>query len=171
MSIGYISRTWKRAQTVNFTIPYLRIPLLLMVQSTDDAKVIHGKIERMNNANVTIGVLSNSVFSDFASDKLPKAHKVNFRYRGELLEALQEKKVNAIIVDGDLLKEFYREHPEQIIAFTPIPIENYFDPIAIPVSYNNPKLHAWLNVILDTLVHTKTIQRDHDQYFPKGDLT
>jgi len=140
IALSKLSLTTQRAEFVRFTHPYIILRPVLLVNRLEYAKA---------KSKISIGVVDNSSYMNFAGANFPKAEVKKYDNWTETVKALFEGKVTAIYRDECEILTILATKKDASILMKPIIISNKRDPIAMAVSADAPLLQEWLNVFLD----------------------
>ena len=99
-------------------------------------------MELLHTAGFSSGVVPNTLFSGFVAYMLPKAQVTEYHSQLALLHAIESKKVDAVVIDQDILRYFYIISPKVTLMYSAHVMNRFHDPIGIAVSYQDNKLHA-----------------------------
>mgnify|MGYP000932915994 CR=1 FL=1 len=140
--IANMTANLERAKSIDFTMPYLRTGIKLLVRTGSDIK----GIEDFNGRKVAIG---RGTTGEALVKKM--APNTDFVYIEEFTNAillLRQNKVEAAIEDGTLVDYMAGQYAE----FESLPTLYTSDPIAIGVQKGNPDLLRWTDMFVSQLI-------------------
>jgi len=140
IALSKLSLTTQRAELVRFTQPYIVLRQALLVNRLEYAKT-HSK--------VSIGVVNNSSYVNFAIANFPNAEIKKYDNWTETVNALFEGKVMAIYRDEGEILTILATKKDASILMKPLIIDDKRDPIAMAVSADALLLQSWLNIFID----------------------
>jgi len=151
IAIGKLSRTFDRLKYINFSQAYAELNQALIINKFELTKL---KIEDnpynfLKNNKTIIGVLANTAYSEFGNTFFPKAIIVEFDNWEDMLNALKQKKIFAILYDNNEVVRLARLNPEIALTATIYVLTNKKDTIGIAVAPQNDKLLNWINLFLE----------------------
>jgi len=142
--IANMTANLERAKSVDFSMPYLRTGIKILVRTGSDIE----SIEDFNGRKVAIGrgTTGEALVKKMAPD-------TEFVYIEEFTNAillLRQNKVEAAIEDGTLVDYMAGQYDE----FTALPKLYTSDPIGIGVQKGNPDLLRWIDMFVSQLIST-----------------
>jgi len=140
IALSKLSLTTQRAKLVRFTQPYIVLRQALLINRLEYAKT---------QSKISIGVLNNSSYVNFATANFPNAEIKKYDNWTETVNALFEGKVMAIYRDEGEILTILATRKDASILMKPLIIGDKRDPIAMAVSADAPFLQSWLNVFID----------------------
>jgi polar amino acid transport system substrate-binding protein len=140
--ISSMTATEERAKAIDFSEPYAKIGLALLVQGdstlTDAAS--------LNSKDITIAVKTGTTGEMFADKHLPNAKLLRLDQAGTCAIEVSQGKADAFIYDQSSVLEFAERHPDTTKALpSPIQTENW----AIGIRKGNDELRAQVNAFLE----------------------
>jgi len=151
IALSKLSLTMQRAELARFTQPYIILRQALLINRLEYAK-IESKIKSKNGSKISIGVVNNSSYVNFAAANFPNAEIKKYENWTETVNALFEGKVMAIYRDEGEILTILATKKDASILMKPVIISDKRDPIAMAVSAEAPFLQGWLNIFLDDYV-------------------
>ncbi len=146
IAIGGLSATLKRSKKVNFSIPYAKLNLVLLVSRFSDLTP-----QSNFGRNTSIGVLADSSFVEYAEQKFSNANIKPYRSSQSMLVAVKEKKVDAALSDINKARNLLNSDPADGMYIRIMVIPNFSDLIAIAANYDAPDLTQSLNTVIKKL--------------------
>ena len=142
--IANMTANLERAKSVDFSMPYLRTGIKILVRTGSDIE----SIEDFNGRKVAIGrgTTGEALVKKMAPD-------TEFVYIEEFTNAillLRQNKVEAAIEDGTLVDYMAGQYDE----FTALPKLYTSDPIGIGVQKGNPDLLRWIDMFVSQFIST-----------------
>ncbi|MBA8881981.1 transporter substrate-binding domain-containing protein [Phyllobacterium myrsinacearum] len=154
--VANTSATLERAKTVNFSIPYNRAGLRVIVQK--DAGI--AKLEDLAGKKVVVG--RGTTGESFLKKSVPTAELIytdNFSPDGVLL--LQQKRVDAAIEDSSLLD--YLATKNDTLVTLPGLYSN--DPIGIAVAKGDPEFVRWLDMFVSDYIQSGAYDANYKKWW------
>lgn len=109
----FMTVTAERAQQVNFTIPYYREGVGLMLAAGGKYKT-HDELKAAGNA-VTVSVLQNVYAEDMVHQALPEAKVDQYESVDLAYQALNSGRADAVATDASSVKWFMKQNPEKYV--------------------------------------------------------
>ncbi|MBM3117027.1 transporter substrate-binding domain-containing protein [Jeongeupia naejangsanensis] len=156
--VANVSITPERAKAIDFSNPYNRAGLRLIVQKSAGIKDLKG----LNGKNIVVG--RGSTGEAFIKREVPGAKLVytdNFAPEGVLL--LQQKRVDAGIEDSSLLD--YLATKNNALVTLPGLYSN--DPIGIGIAKGDPKFLAFINGFVDDYIKSGAYVANYKKWWGK----
>jgi polar amino acid transport system substrate-binding protein len=107
----FMTVTAERAQQVNFTIPYYREGVGLMLAAGGKYKT-HDEMKSAGNS-VTVSVLQNVYAEDMVHQALPEAKVDQYESVDLAYQALNSGRADAVATDSSSVKWFMKQNPEK----------------------------------------------------------
>ena len=150
IGISALSITLDRAQYVNFTRPYAKLDLGVLVDRLFEVKAEPWSSVRdlCNRSTVRIGVWDQTSYVTYAKKLFPKARLVFFPGLTEMRTALRNGSVKAIIADEYELVRMLKLHPSDSLKVRLHRIADMTDEFGIAVRPDSPNLLTFLNLFL-----------------------
>ncbi len=149
-----ITATTERAKSLDFSFPYLRTGIRLLVQKDSD---IDG-FESLAGKKVVVG--RGTTGEAMMRDRAPDADLVYVENPGDGLLLMRQQKVDAYIEDSLGVDWYAQTYPD---LFRSLPETYSSDPITIGVRKNNPSFLRWLDLFASRYVSSGT----YDEYYMK----
>jgi len=143
IALSKLSLTTQRAELARFTQPYIVLRQALLINRLEYAKI---------DSKISIGVVNNSSYVNFAAANFPNAEIKKYKDWTETVNALFEGKVMAIYRDEGEILTILATKKDASILMKPVIISDKRDPIAMAVSAEAPFLQDWLNIFLDDYI-------------------
>lgn len=157
--ISAFSRSVKRALSLRFTEPYVRLGRVLFVNRTATVGLLDGKgdYRSLDRADVTIGANEGGVYADLAHELFPNAEVRLYKTHRDGATDMLAGKLHAYLCDQPCANAYnyprvwHKTKPPDDwgLKIRTIPLQNGFDPIAMAVHHEDANLHAFLNVFLE----------------------
>ncbi|WAJ30481.1 transporter substrate-binding domain-containing protein [Antarcticirhabdus aurantiaca] len=154
--VANTSATLERAKTVNFSIPYNRAGLRVIVQR--DAGIT--QLSDLAGKNVVVG--RGTTGETFLKREVPEAQLVyvdNFAPDGVL--QLQQKRVDAAIEDSSLV-DFLATQNDQLVT---LPELYSNDPIGIAVAKGDPEFVRWLDMFVSDYIQSGAYEANYKKWW------
>ncbi|MEK1888357.1 MAG: transporter substrate-binding domain-containing protein [Phyllobacterium sp.] len=154
--VANTSATLERAKTVNFSIPYNRAGLRVIVQK--DSGI--AKLQDLAGKSVVVG--RGTTGESFLKKSVPDAQLVytdNFSPDGVLL--LQQKRADAAIEDSSLL-DYLATKNDNLVT---LPGLYSNDPIGIAVAKGDPELVRWLDMFVSDYIQSGAYEANYKKWW------
>lgn len=152
--------TQERRAWADFTRPYGRFDTAVLVREDSDIE------DKSGLTGKRVGVLVESVRKQLLELFPPDIEVVYFEGKrettSEMLQALLDKKLDAVVEDSFLLRAFEAQDSGVRVAFE-IPTQH---PYGIGILPGNRELLDALNTVLNTLITDGTLNKLWDQWIP-----
>lgn len=158
--ISALSITLRRARTIRFTQPYVRLRKSLMVNRLKSVGVVDSALDiaKLDHPGFVIGTNKGSAYAQFAQELFPHATIRTYSRHREAAPDLQSGTIHAYLCDETCADTYNRKQRWQ--KDRPFPewglyVQTFFipggtDPIAIGVHPDDAMLQEWLNQYLAT---------------------
>lgn len=156
IAVANTSATLERAKSVDFSIPYNRAGLRIVVQK--DAGI--SKIEDLAGKKIVVG--RGSTGEAFIQTAAPQAELVytdTFAPEGVLL--LQQKRVDAAIEDSSLL-DYLATKNENLVT---LPGLYSNDPIGIAVAKGDESFVRWIDMFVSEYIQSGAYQKNYKKWW------
>lgn len=168
VGICKISRTFPRAMRVAYSRPYLRLRQALLINRLQLAQVAQGRPteEVIRDFRGKLGVLQGSSYEQFARQRFPRATIVGYPTWDDLVDAVSQGKVLAAYRDEIEIKKIIKAHPEILFMVRTVVLTDTEDPIAIAVNRADQTVLTLLNLHLEDLHLTVSVDDILDGVVP-----
>ncbi len=156
IAVANTSATLERAKSVDFSIPYNRAGLRIIVQK--DAGIT--SLEGLAGKKIVVG--RGSTGETFIKNAAPQAELVytdNFSPEGVLL--LQQKRVDAAIEDSSLL-DYLATKNENLVT---LPGLHSNDPIGIAVAKGDEGFVRWIDMFVSDYIQSGAYQTNYKKWW------
>ena len=157
--ISAFSRSVRRALSLRFTEPYVRLGRVVFVNRAATVGLLDGKSDyrNLNRPDVIVGANEGGVYADLARELFPNAAVRLYKTHRDGTADMLAGKLHAYLCDQPCANAYNRPGPWHKIKppddwglkIRAIPLQNGFDPISIAVHHEDAGLHAFLNVFLE----------------------
>lgn len=176
--ISYLSQTLRRAETVRFTQPYVKLRQTAMVNRVKTAHLFRGSdnVDVLNDPGIVIGVEGGSSYVDFATERFPKARLLRFANNDQALAHLLKGDLHAAMMDEAYALTLNASQPgvpsypvpkDWVLNVRTIILNGATDPIAMAVHRDDGMWLAWLNMYIDTCNDDGSLGRILSRYMGK----
>ncbi|MDR1834988.1 MAG: basic amino acid ABC transporter substrate-binding protein [Fusobacteriaceae bacterium] len=155
IAIAGMSITEERAKNVDFSIPYLASPAAILTNTINPIKSIDPKDLEGKTYGAELGTTKEAV-----AKKIKDSKVVSYDSNTAALMALIAGKVDAIVMDDSVAKEYYANNKTTTIYVGALQGEDK----AIAVTKGNKELLDKINVALKSLLDDGTVQKLRDKY-------
>lgn len=168
VAISKISRTFPRAMRVAYTKPYLKLRQALLVNRLQLAQVSNGREaeDTIRTLRGKVGVLAGSSYEQFAHQKFPNAEIVGYPDWPRLVQAVSKGDVTAAFRDEVEIKKIIKAQPEILFTLRTVVLTDTVDPIAVAVNPQDTTLLTLLNIHLDDLAISFSVDEILDGRLP-----
>lgn len=144
--IANITATLERAKAIDFTMPYLRAGIKLLVQR--DSGI--GGIEDLNGRKVVVG--RGGTGEQLVKRLAPAAQLVYVdSYAPEGILLMRQRRVEAALEDNSLIDYTAKQYPDRLVA---LPQLYTSDAICFGVRKGNPDFLRWLDMFISEYVRS-----------------
>ncbi len=152
--IGTTSPTVEREKVVDFTIPYF----------WDSGSILVRKGESTNpkdyGAPKKIAVTQGSFFVDLFKALRPDAQFTVFQEYTDSVAALQQKRVDAVLINRSNAVDFAKQQPNLVVGGNFVEL-----PIGIAIRQNDSKWRNWLNLTLQQMWKDGTYKKLYVKHY------
>jgi polar amino acid transport system substrate-binding protein len=149
-----ITANTERAKSVDFSFPYLRTGIRLLVQKDGG---ITGFAD-LAGKKVVVG--RGTTGESMVKERAPEAELVYIENPGDAILLMRQNKADAYIEDSLGIDWIAKSYPDQLMS---LPETYSSDPITLGVRKGNPDLLRWLDLFASTYVSSGT----YDAYYRK----
>jgi len=156
VAVANTSATLERAKTVNFTIPYNRAGLRVIVQKDAAIK----ELKDLAGKKVVVG--RGTTGESFLKTAVPDAQLVYVdQFAPDGVLQLQQKRVDAAIEDSSLLDYLATKNPSLVTL--PGLFSN--DPIGIAVAKGDPEFVRWLDMFVSEYIQSGAYEANYKKWW------
>ncbi|MCS0458741.1 transporter substrate-binding domain-containing protein [Rhizobium favelukesii] len=156
VAVANTSATLERAKTVNFTIPYNRAGLRVIVQK-------NAGIKDLKEKKVVVG--RGTTGESFLKIAVPDAQLVYVdQFAPDGVLQLQQKRVDAAIEDSSLLDYLATKNPSLVT----LPGLYSNDPIGIAVAKGDPEFVRWLDMFVSDYIQSGAYAANYTKWWGAG---
>ena len=152
--------TEERKKSVNFTDSFTKTSQIIITRKDSDIK----EVEDLNNG-VKIGTQLGTIGDTIAEDDFGEENVNSFNKVPDAILSLQNKKIDAVILDKHSAENFVNANKGLTIIETPYLEEEY----AIAISKDNPELLEDMNEAIAALKESGEIDKIMDKYQKSDD--
>lgn len=152
--------TEERKESVNFTDSFTKTSQIIITRKDSDIK----EVEDLNNG-VKIGTQLGTIGDTIAKDDFGEENVNSFNKVPDAILSLQNKKIDAVILDKHSAENFVNANKDLTIIETPYLEEEY----AIAISKDNPELLEDMNEAIAALKESGEIDKIMDKYQKSDD--
>lgn len=152
--------TEERKKSVNFTDSFTKTSQIIITRKDSDIK----EVEDLNNG-VKIGTQLGTIGDTIAKDDFGEENVNSFNKVPDAILSLQNKKIDAVILDKHSAENFVNANKGLTIIETPYLEEEY----AIAISKDNPELLEDMNEAIAALKESGEIDKIMDKYQKSDD--
>lgn len=154
--VANTSATLERAKSVNFTIPYNRAGLRVIVQADSGITTLEG----LAGKKVVVG--RGTTGESFIKKAVPTAELVYVdQFAPDGVLQLQQKRADAAIEDSSLLDYLATKNPSLVT------IEGLYsnDPIGIAVAKGDPEFVRWLDMFVSDYIQSGAYEANYKKWW------
>lgn len=156
VAVANTSATLERAKTVNFTIPYNRAGLRVIVQKDAGIK----ELKDLAGKKVVVG--RGTTGESFLKTAVPDAQLVYVdQFAPDGVLQLQQKRVDAAIEDSSLLDYLATKTPSLVT----LPGLYSNDPIGIAVAKGDPEFVRWLDMFVSDYIQSGAYAANYKKWW------
>ncbi len=156
LAVANTSATLERAKTVNFTIPYNRAGLRVIVQKDSGIK----ELKDLAGKKVVVG--RGTTGESFLKTAVPDAELVYVdQFAPDGVLQLQQKRVDAAIEDSSLLDYLATKNPSLVT----LPGLYSNDPIGIAVAKGDPEFVRWLDMFVSDYIQSGAYAANYKKWW------
>jgi ABC-type amino acid transport substrate-binding protein len=151
LAISKLSRTLRRAKSVRFSQPYLKMRQGLLVNRLQMTQQMNGRTitEAIRDLHGKIGVIHDSSYVGFTRIKFPQAEVVEFPSWSDAIAAVIRGDVLATYRDELEVKKVVLSQPDTALTLQTIALTDTEDSIAIALPWDSQHLLAFVNQYLE----------------------
>ena len=151
-SISCLSKTSKRSNIVNFTIPYTRLHNAIIINKlkTIKFKDAQNPITLLANPNMTIGIVKDSSYEEFSRNEFGNAQIIAFPTWEQVSKAVISGEICSGFFDDNQVNILIRQKPELALNLTAFSFKDKADNISIAVNWQKTHLLTWLNSYIES---------------------
>ncbi len=153
MAIAGMNPTEERAKEVDFSKVYYETDIIAVIRKSDASK--YTTFESLDGAKV--GAQKGTVQEEIAIKNLPKAEVISQPKNNTLILALQQNKVDAVVMDKVVAEEFIKGDDTLMVAPFATPAEKSGS--AVAVQKNNEAFLAEIQAVLDELASSGQLDK------------
>jgi ABC-type amino acid transport substrate-binding protein len=153
LGISKLTMTSARSQYLSWSIPYMRVPMGVMINRLVEAKRRNGSDLQafLNNPKTTVAVQGGAAFVSFAKRMFPKATLIECDGFDKTLDAVLNGKASVMLDDELNMSLCLRRRPEIALHARMEILPAKFDAyVSIGVAPQNPHLLHFVNTLLRT---------------------
>jgi polar amino acid transport system substrate-binding protein len=166
LAISKLSRTLRRAKSIRFSRPYLKMRQGLLVNRLKIAQLSNGRgmTELIRNLQGKVGVIRGSSYVGFMQRRFPKATVVEFPSWADAVAAVSQGQVLAAYRDELEIKKTILSQPNTALTLQTIALSDTQDSIAIALPWTSQHLLAFVDQYLETFDIDYTADRILQDY-------
>lgn len=142
MVISSLTRTEERAESINFSDPYFRVGLALLVSQQSEV----ASVQDLNSSGVVVAVRTGTTGALWAATNLPDAKVLTFQRESEALQEVIQGRADAFVYDQISVARQQALYPQQTRALLE-PLQNEYWAIGLPKG--DEALTAEVNAFLE----------------------
>jgi ABC-type amino acid transport substrate-binding protein len=155
--VANTTATVERGKSVDFSIPYNRAGLRIIVQKSANITSLDG----LDGKKIAVG--RGTTGETFVKEHLPKAVPVyvdNFAPDGVLL--LQQRRVDAAIEDSSLVDYLATKNPDTLVT---LPGLYSNEPISIAIAKGHPEMLRWLDLFVSDYIDSGAYEANYKKWW------
>lgn len=160
VGVSKLARTLKRAESVLFSDPYMRLQHGLLINRVAFANMARDQqiAPAVRNFNGTIGVLAGSAWEEFARRNFVKATVVPFKTWGQTVEAVKNGKVAAAYRDSVEVRSIMIADPNLSLTMRTVGFTDIFSVLSVVVGSRDYVLRSLVNEIIAERKELPTVE-------------
>lgn len=167
MVISKLSHTFKRAQHILYSRPYLNIKQSLLVNRLE---LISNKVDENNplkyldSKDATIGVLDNSSYEDWAKEVFPNANIRKYLTWESIVDDVIDGEITAAFYDDIEVMMIVKKNPDIILNVVIYVLKDRKDSISIGLHNDSIHLRQYVNSYLENFDINADVNTLMDKY-------
>lgn len=167
MVISKLSHTFKRAQHILYSRPYLNIKQSLLVNRLE---LISNKVDEnnplnyLNSKDATIGVLDNSSYEDWAKEVFPNANIRKYLTWESIVDDVIDGEITAAFYDDIEIMMIVKKNPDIILNVVIYVLKDRKDSISIGLHNDSIHLRQYVNSYLENFDINADVNTLMDKY-------
>lgn len=167
MAAASLQVTPERAESVNFSDPYMTFDIILVVK--DDGKRNPSEMTLSDLNNATLGLITGTNWAVIAEDMFPDAEKMYFTSNSDAIMALQQGKIDSFFADRTVYAGIRWENEN--LTFIDEPIEDIKNALVLAKTGYNETLLNQLNEFIAKAKEDGTIADLSEKWFGNDEPT
>lgn len=161
VGVSKLARTLKRAESVLFSDPYMRLEHSLLINRLAFAGMARDQTvaQAVRNFNGTIGVLAGSAWEEFAQRNFDKATVVPFPTWAKAVQAAREGKVVAAYRDGIEVRMVMAADPQLALTMRTVSFTDLASMLCVVVGTRDLVLRSLINEIVANQKEPPTVEK------------
>ena len=150
LGVSKLARTLKRAQTVQFSEPYMRLEHALLVNRLAFADVAREQSvsQAVRSFTGTVGVLAGSAWEEFARRNFTKAKVVPYPTWAKAVEAAKMGEVVAAYRDAIEVRMIMKAEPSLALTMRTVSFSDLHSVLCVMVGSQNHMLLSFVNEVV-----------------------
>lgn len=160
VGVSKLARTLKRAESVLFSDPYMRLQHALLINRVAFADMARDQkvVPAVRNFTGSIGVLAGSAWEEFAKRNFTKATIVPFKTWGQAVDAAKQGKVVAAYRDGVEVRSIMAADPRLALTMRTVGLTDLASILCVVVGTRDHVLRSLLNEIIANQKEPPTVE-------------
>lgn len=161
LGVSKLARTLKRAQSVLFSTPYMRLEHSLLINRLSFANIARGQSvsQAVRNFTGTIGVLAGSAWEEFARRNFVKATVVPFPTWHQAVQAVKDGQIIAAYRDAIEVRTIMQADPSLALTMRTVTFSDLDSMLSVMVGSHNPVLLSFVNEIVANQPEQLTVSK------------
>jgi len=161
VGVSKLARTLKRAQSVLFSSPYMRLEHALLINRLAFAKMAHHQTvtNAVQNFTGTIGVLAGSAWEEFARRNFVKATVVPYPTWAKVVDAVKKGEVVAAYRDAIEVRSIMQADPSLALSLRTVSFSDLESVLCVMVGSRDPVLLSFVNEIVASQTELLTVSK------------
>jgi len=150
LGVSKLARTFKRAQSVLFSTPYMHLEHALLISRLAFAKVAGDQTvyQAVRNFKGTIGVLAGSSWEEFVVRNFTKATPVRFATWDQAVDAVKNGVVVAAYRDAVEVRSVMRTHPALAVKLRTVTFSDLASVLCVVVGPRDMILKSFVDEVV-----------------------
>jgi len=161
LGVSKLARTLKRAQSVLFSAPYMRLEHALLINRLAFASMAHHQTvtHAVQNFTGTIGVLAGSAWEEFARRNFVKATVVPYPTWAKVVDAVKKGQVVAAYRDAIEVRSIMQADPGLALTLRTVSFSDLESVLCVMVGSRDAVLLSFVNEIVASQTEQPTVSK------------
>jgi ABC-type amino acid transport substrate-binding protein len=174
VAISLLSDTLERAMRVSFSRSYVGVRQFLLINRLELSKLLADRPDAaipdlLNSETSRIGVIGGTSYVGFLQEDFPKAQKVEFEAWDEMLAAVKDGSLVALMYDEIEIGNWRLADPAGSLELRPFHLAGHPDTIAIAMRKGDADLKEWIDLYLAKIADSGFLAATLDTHLYSAD--
>ena len=150
LGISRLARTLKRAQSLHFSNPYLRLPHALLINRVRFAELAGDRPlqQVVRDYTGSLGVLGASSWEEFGRRNFPKAKLTSYPNWVDAVEAVKKGEVVAVYRGELEVMQLFKDDPSLALTLRSVTFSDLESLLSVIVGIHDPTLLSFVNELI-----------------------